>query len=470
MTAPNEVRRLMEGRFVIGAFTDRPAPAHIFNNFVLSAFGRSPGADRVRQFSRAPDALERLAQHPAIRTAGWADDRELLASLGETIWLVFDPDRRLFPKRGSPLPIDRRLASPDPSDDGLGHALWECLSGLQQVAVQGRLLALLDSEHRSDPASALAQFLLDGVARSVPPEVDPALESAFPLLGGLLQTLLGGIGRADSAAGRLEAIRQVGTLLHFCAVLGLLLEGLRYRRDTTSWESAVGAVVYTGLPPGDGDDPLVVGAQLSYRMTIADVHAGLRSHLQTRLQKQLDVAIPSSVRLQSAVLALLTQSGIAAPPKALDRLTSTAPVPSTLTAAAIDDWINQLMRDGYPLAHLSRGIRSTGNKIGFVGPVRGIGHPRFVLETPLLATLAQALVPLDRSLSFDDFVRAMRVDLGLIVGIGPKDQVPVGARVFGSDQVARQRLGLLGEQLRLRLIQAGLAREFSDAHTRVFSA
>ncbi|MGH7705194.1 MAG: hypothetical protein ACRENY_04940 [Candidatus Dormibacteria bacterium] len=188
------------------------------------------------------------------------------------------------------------------------------------------------------------------------------------------------------------------------------------------------------------------------------------------MQKQLDVAIPSSVRLQSAVLALLTQSGIAAPPKALDRLTSTAPVPSTLTAAAIDDWINQLMRDGYPLAHLSRGIRSTGNKIGFVGPVRGIGHPRFVLETPLLATLAQALVPLDRSLSFDDFVRAMRVDLGLIVGIGPKDQVPVGARVFGSDQVARQRLGLLGEQLRLRLIQAGLAREFSDAHTRVFSA
>jgi hypothetical protein len=443
MSAPNEVRHLVDGRFVIGAHPDRPAPAHLFNNFVLRAFGKGDGADRVRQYSRDSEAIDRLANHPAIRMASWAEDRDLLATLADTIWIVFDPDRRVFPSFGSPFPIDKRLATPDPSDDGLGRALWESLSGRQQLNVRARLAEILDSESSADPASQLSQFLLEDVVVSTSPEVDDNSTPEFPLLGGTIDTLIKGIGEIHNGAERLEAIRQLGT--------------------------ALGLVVFTGLPPGDGDDPLVKAAQLSYRATLADVHSGLRDNLNARLTGELDPTVPAGVRLQSALLGMLRQSDVTSPQKALDRILSVAPAPPNTDQSGIEEWLDTLMTEGYPIEHLSRGLRAMANKVGFVGPVRGFGQPRFVLETPLLATLARALVATSGSMAFDDFVRAMRTQLGLIVGINQRDKIPAGARVFGSDQVARQRLGVLGERLRLRLIQAGLAREFSDSHTRVFA-
>jgi len=454
---------------VLGAYPDRPAPAHLFNNFVLRAFGKGTGADRVREFSRDSDAIERLAAHPAIRTAGWAEDQGQLAALADAIWLVFDPDRRVFPSFGSPLPIDRRLATPDPSDDGLGRALWESLSGAEQLEVRGRLELILDSGPGADPASQLAQFLLQTTSDPALPELDLNSTSEFPLLGSTLTALIRGVSDAPTGAGRLEAIRQLGTLIHFCAVLGLLVEGLRFKRGQLSWEALLGVVVFTGMPPGEAEDPLVKAAQLSYRAAVAEVHSGLGEHLKSRLAGDMDPAIPEDVRLQSALLGILRQSNIASPQKALVKIMNASPNPSGAEPDAVQVWVDRLMTEGYPIEHLSRGIRAMANKIGFVGPVRGFGQPRFVLETPLLATLARTLVPAGGSLAFDDFVRAMRTQLGLIVGIGLRDDIPAGGRVFGSEQVARQRLVVLGEHLRMRLIQAGLAREFSDSHTRVFA-
>jgi hypothetical protein len=251
--------------------------------------------------------------------------------------------------------------------------------------------------------------------------------------------------------------------------LGLLVEGLRLRREKQTWESTLGVVVFTGLPPGDGSDPLVKAAQLSYRATVAEVHLGLRDHLKAGLANVMDPAIPDEVRLLSALLRILTDGQVNNPQQALNKILKDAPQPQSTTPASIEDWVGRVMTVCYPIEHLSRGVRAMANKVGFVGPVRGTGQPRFVLETPLLATLARALVPAGGSLAFEDFVRAMRTQLGLIVGINRNDAVPDGARVFGTEQVARQRLDVLGEHLRTRLIHAGLAREFSDSHTRVFS-
>lgn len=441
----------------------------MFNNFVLQAFGRSGGADQVREFSRDSGAIDRLGRHPAIQTAGWAEDRTLLAGLADAIWIVFDPDRRVFPKLGSPLPIDRRLATPDRSDDGLGRALWESLSGAEQMQVRDQLAAILDSESGPDPASQLAQFLLQGTPVGALKELDATSSSSFPLLGAAITSLVRGIGDSPKGARRLEIIRQLGTLLHFSAVLGLLVEGLRLRRGNQTWESTLGVVVFTGLPPGDALDPLVRAAQLSYRATVAEVHLGLRDHLKTGLTNVLDPAVPDEVRLPSALLRILTDGQVNNPQQALNKILKIAPQPQNSAPAAIDAWVGTVMTVGYPIEHLSRGIRAMANKVGFVGPVRGTGQPRFVLETPLLATLARALVPAGGSLAFEEFVRAMRTQLGLIVGIGRSDRFPEGARVFGTEQVARQRLDVLGEHLRTRLIHAGLAREFSDSYTRVFS-
>ena len=136
-----------------------------------------------------------------------------------------------------------------------------------------------------------------------------------------------------------------------------------------------------------------------------------------------------------------------------------------------DSWARSITERGYPLEHLTRSVRSMGVKVGFVGPARGFGKPRFTLETPLLATLTRALVADDKSIPFGEFIIRARKELGLVMGSsGLGDLPPAVSAAFSSDVMARQQLRLLEERLRLRMIEAGLAREFSDAHTRVIGS
>jgi hypothetical protein len=111
-----------------------------------------------------------------------------------------------------------------------------------------------------------------------------------------------------------------------------------------------------------------------------------------------------------------------------------------------------------------------GSKVGFVGPVRGFGKPRFILETPLLATIANVLVGDEASLPFKAFVVRAREQLGLVLGDPDMESLPPAVlSAFPSEAMARQQLGRLEGRLRHRMVQSGLAREFSDAHTRVYA-
>ena len=109
-----------------------------------------------------------------------------------------------------------------------------------------------------------------------------------------------------------------------------------------------------------------------------------------------------------------------------------------------------------------------GRKIGFVGPDRGTGSPRFLCETPLLGTLVAGLCR-EASLEFKEFVDLARERLGLVFGLGTATGLPGTLELADNPGVARRLLVENEDALRLRLVQAGLAREYSDGHTEVYA-
>jgi hypothetical protein len=471
MTSQTEIRLLLrpEVLFVPAANPDRPAPAHVLNNFVLEALGRTSGSELVRRLSRAGNATDVLVAHPGVARAAWSTNRATVSALASDIRTVFDPDRRVFPSEGSPIPIDWRLATPDRSDDGFGAALWRSLPTESRPSVAGRLHRLLDTEAQSDPASRLARFVLLAAGDGVGTIERHEAASANPPLGRALDRMLTGLMTDASGARRLELVRELAVLLYFSAVLGVISEGTRHVVPDGNLADLIGAVVYTGLPPGPPDDPLVRAAQLSYRKLVSRAHTGLREALGSQVAAGIDPAIPEDVRLQSWALARLRNAPAENADRSLLRLQADIPFVGADGVRSPDEWVAAAFETGYSVEHLTRAVRVMGTKVGFVGPVRGIGRPRFVLETPLLATITRSLVQPDNSVPFHEFVVRARERLGLIIGGSRLEDLPLGAMVFPSERVARQQLAALEERLRIRMIQAGLAREFSDDHTQVFA-
>ena len=104
MNAMGEVRFLLRpaATIVAGKYYDRPAPAHILNNFVLRSarqerWGR-PHSFAVQGTRRPPE----FAPASGRLRGAWSDEPESVNRLRESIRIVFDPDRRVFPSVGSP--------------------------------------------------------------------------------------------------------------------------------------------------------------------------------------------------------------------------------------------------------------------------------------------------------------------------------------------------------------------------------
>jgi hypothetical protein len=470
MSAMSEMRYLLrpDATIVAGKYYDRPAPAHILNNFVLAALGRTAGADLVRELSRAPDAPARIGAHPAVVGAAWASDGEVTNRLRESVRIVFDPDRRVFPTSGSPLPIDWRLASPDASDDGIGRALWQSIDGDAQPAAAAGLAALLGTDSEADAPSVFARVLLRDVP-DVLPDQPPLEPRRSGLLGELLYRLIGRLLVDADGPRRLEVIRELATLLHFATVLGLILEGVAH--DGADVSQALGLVAFTGIPPGAPDDPLVRVAQRSFRVTVERAHAGLTRRVSESLISQMSGDVPADVRLKSSILTALRAGGSPNPDRNLRLLTDLVPISPEYE----DDpagWSAAAMASAYSVDDLQKALRAFGNKIGFTAPNRGFGQPRFCIEAPLLATITRAVVPEGSSVAFPEFITNVREQIGIVLGLSGLearlDALPASTDVFGTARRAWEHLTALQELLRQRLIRAGIAREFSDGHTQVF--
>src|SRR5690606_6769261 len=114
-----------------------------------------------------------------------------------------------------------------------------------------------------------------------------------------------------------------------------------------------------------------------------------------------------------------------------------------------------------PLSYLMRTVRTMGVKVGLIGPARGTGSPRVLLETSLLAALVAALCPRD-GLSLPEFVDAVYTHTGLIVGAPSGDWMAREAlerAAVGIDD-PDSLLATAQDRLADRLLRAGLARKF----------
>ncbi len=80
-----------------------------------------------------------------------------------------------------------------------------------------------------------------------------------------------------------------------------------------------------------------------------------------------------------------------------------------------EEWCREVLETvDFDAAEFARRVRSLGANIGFAGPDRGRGLPRFYCETPLLGTLVKGLCK-DRSMPFEHFVTELRERFGLVL-------------------------------------------------------
>jgi hypothetical protein len=461
---------------LFGRHPDRPAPAHVLNGFVAASLGVSSIERDVRALlvpeADVPEAFSFL------RESEWARDDGAFARFREDLSTIFNPDRRLWEKFGSPVPVHSLLASADVSDDGYGALVWELVRRhVDEQSLLSDLAQLLSPQEADDPVSAVAQVLVSGaeVVRTRVRAVDNRAwfaeqgTSAGRYLAKELARLVEAMSRPDSGHHRLMQIQHLARTVYLCTFVSLLLGPIAASRDSdvSSAVDLAPLVVWGGTPPGPSMHPMVIASARSFQKTVDANHQALVRLLATTLSGvRIASATPPTQRRRSLLRQALVDGGASATQadRAIEQLES-AGVPLGQGDASSPAWVRRLVDEAYSTSELSKALRTTGRKLGIVAPDRGAGAPRFVVETPLLASLVAALCPAE-TLPFQDFVDTARDRLGLIFGPGSLEQLPV-RDLWESSGIARQQLRDNQEMLRVRLVRAGLATEYSDGHTEV---
>ena len=126
--------------------------------------------------------------------------------------------------------------------------------------------------------------------------------------------------------------------------------------------------------------------------------------------------------------------------------------------------IEGLIESMYPLTHLRSGIRSLGIKTGFVWPSRK-EDPRLVLDSNFLTSLVSFLG--EEDMPIEDFIKNVHDKLGLILGYSgiSEDSIVQLERIAGRRLEVRDLLLKSERHLSIRLVAAGLARQYSDGST-----
>jgi hypothetical protein len=461
---------------LFGQHPDRPAPAHVLNGFVAAALGVSSVGLAIRALlvpeAEVPDEFAFLGE------ADWARDEVAFTRFRDDLSTVFNPDRRLWEKFGSAVPVHALLASADASDDGYGPLIWELVRRhVDETEYAEQLRGLLEPAEPDDPISAVARVLVSGASvtwkreRPVADSVWFAANGSHS--GGYLAERLAEIVRALSCNNkglhRLVQIQHLARGVYFGAFLSLLLGPLAAARqgDASSAVDIAPIVAWGGTPPGPPGHPMVVASSRSFQMVVEANRQALLDLLRTKLSNvHIASTTPETQRRRSALRQALIDGGAndARADRTIEQFET-----GELDLGRGDYtellWLRRLLDLGYSTAALTKAFRSTGRKVGVVAPDRGTGAPRFVLETPLLGTLVVAICE-DKTLPFEDFVDAARDRLGLVLGPGTLTEVPI-LDLWESPGIARQQLRDNQDLLRVRLVRAGLATEYSDGHTEV---
>lgn len=460
-------RRMFEhSRFLLGAYPDRPAPVHLVNGFLCAAFGEGKGSQGVRSLIRDP---EYPLPSPPIGE-GLRSDGGRTVRFRQAMRVILDPDRRVFPTRGSPFPLHGGFIARDPSDDGFGEAMWEVVRVHAPSAFEDNLRRLLFPGRECDAVSGMGILLAefegrkrDGAARKEVVKGTLPWGSNSGELGKLLTRALAAlvvqsVGISD---GRLRSSRLVTLTqgLFFGTFLAALRAPAIEKYRPKAWEDLAPAFVYGGVPPGDPKEPAVRLAQRSFEAVVDQHRAALGELLVERLKR---VRVPARVpsRQQGKVRVRLAFEDLSARQvEEFEEVVGSVSRPEELGKRLLDAV--------YPAGHLESGFRAMGKKIGFAGPDRGYGSPRLLLETPMLGLLVGTTIGPGERVPYDDWIDRLFDRFGLVLGRGRTDRGKEVLRAHESPGPLHRALEQNQESLRRRLIRSGLAVEYSDAETEV---
>jgi hypothetical protein len=276
---------------------------------------------------------------------------------------------------------------------------------------------------------------------------------------------------APDDASRLAAIQNLGRGLYLCLAVASLLSPLTLP-DAPAIKTVDGLgpmLIWAGTPPGPANHPFVMASARSFQALVATAQRRLSATLYASLKERtVPSTLPANQKLAYVLRGQIVDGGVPAnkADKTLQKLQAELGIAIDGQSQVKASWCDALIEKTYSAEFLARGVRSMARKVGLIGPNRGAGSPRFIVETPLLGTIVAGLCG-STSVTLEDFVDLAREQLGMVFGPGSDRTLASRLPFWEGAGNGWRLLSENQEQLRLRLVRAGLATEYSDGHTEV---
>lgn len=457
--------------WLVGHNVNRIVPVHALQAFLSTVYKDGSRVQELRDLARGEAPLDELECFER-----WKPNDEQVALLQDSMFAVLAPDRRLFrtrkgtgPSDGSLTPLVTGMVASTPADDGLGKRVGQLLSDCLADDWGDRLDSLLTPDELADPVTGLVATLVGDKAKVNRREqqaaraVEPRNELEVQVAG-----LIGELIRDLKDARRLLAIQELGRGVYFGAVW-LMAAAPLWAGSTKPGKKLDRRLVfvYSGMPPGNQHNPLVLAAARSFQRlvdanwtkTVLDLH---RRIARERAPSTMRPKEQWEYRLRSALIGPTDRQV-----RQADQLIEFLGPAQVRQACPTEEWCREaLERLGVDKHALGRRLRSLGANIGFAGPDRGRGLPRFYCETPLLGTLVRGVCG-GQSMRFEAFSTALRERFGIVFGPGDDEDTWERLGPIWGGSEGEELLKQNEDELRRRLVRAGLARTYSDSHTEV---
>ena len=453
------LRLFLDNEFKImpGKNPSRPAPAHILNGFAKTMLGGTGSVDKELHSLQFPQSSNELIGR--VLKSGFTP--EDVKDLSDTLHALFNSDRRTLPTFHSQLLLSREVISSDPSDYRYGEALVNFFTAEEMDELRPLLIQLLDETQSSDIISKSVGSLVrnlknDGDAIvSTPAERAAGERTAFGLVA--FEILRSGLLRmVDQSASvdRIRNIQRLSLMISALLSIGLLYDAVyKYEISNIPDDSrallepaeVLGIVLYTGMPPGNSKDVRVRFAAATLTDAVRRAHRGYQDAFCEVLRSTSSVDEVVTSRLggpnaRDLIVAFEAENVLSDPEGAFSAF---------LTEGDIKGAVK-------PLA----------GKVGLAGPIKGTAETRFFLETSFLETLVYFFG--EEGKPYSVLVDNCYQQFGIIVGNPKGMHTQVRSRlrkIAGRNIDLSKSLHYLDELLRRRLVETGLAQEFSDGHT-----
>jgi len=455
--------------FLYGRYPLHIKPMHVVNGFLRAALDipdASKIGSKVQQLVRPHPKYQRpsflsidpILNNPVqnkrfIRSMDWIVNRDSQAVPSGTHGSIFPLSAVMFTDKNS-------------SDEQFGQMIWNLVSK-NRPKIHKELVELYSPD--DDDAMKLLGAVLS--ANEVP--LMPKSKATEDIWGSTLgkkfaKKLVNWLEPAfdgltmHTHSTRVTAFVRALHLIGFFA--SIRSPELAVRTDAKKWTELSPLMFYGGKLPGNKNERVMRLAVRSFDCVAQAQRNALREMFERQFKRRRGFRNLKGAALITAVFEGGDQK---LPRAAKERAVSLSRSCDRTKLATV------LCEEVYPVGEWERGVHGVGRTIGAAGPElrRSRGGYRFVLETPVLSLLVQATVPgghdKEEGLLFDEWIDKVFDDFGIVLGKGRSQRLVGLLTRFETEELLVDLLATNQEELRQRMLRAGLAVEFSDGETVV---